>query len=158
MSGGRPWSHLVSIRCVPIIMRESCAAALVAVILAHNVSHVRIASVDGKLFIHHEASEQQNTRAPGERSGTKVRLAKVARIQYSGRRLFSVVLWYLDTASSVKIIRPTVTNLRDPHACYSRGGCAIRINPRIEQERGIVYVSPVSSNHGVSSDSSQSIQ
>ncbi len=91
-------------------MRESCAATLVAVILAHsNVSHMRIASVDDKLFIHHEPLEQQNTRTLGERSGTKVRLAKVARIQYSGRRLFSVVLWYLDTASSVKILRPTVT-------------------------------------------------
>ena len=91
-------------------MRESCAATLVAVILAHNnISHLRIASVDGKLFIHHETLEQQNTRALGERSGTKVRLAKVARIQYSGPKLFSVVLWYLDTASSVKIIRPTVT-------------------------------------------------
>jgi len=89
-------------------MRESCAATVVAVILAHiNVSHVRIASVNDKLFIHHEPSEQQNTRALGERSGTKVRLAKVARTQYSGRRLFSVVLWHLDTASSVKIIRPS---------------------------------------------------
>jgi hypothetical protein len=86
-------------------MRESCATTQVAVILAHsNVSHVRIASVDDKLSIHHEPLEQQNTLALGERSGTKRHLVKVARIQYSGRRLFSVVLWYLDTASSVIII------------------------------------------------------
>jgi hypothetical protein len=59
--------------------------------------------------ITHELLEQQKTRALGEKSGTKVHLAKVARIQYSDRRLFSVVLWYLDTASSVTIMRPTVT-------------------------------------------------
>lgn len=82
MNGARPWSHLVFIS-VPDIMRESCAATLVAVILAHsNVSHERIASVNDKLFIHHEPLEQQNTRALGGRSGTKVRLAKVARTQY----------------------------------------------------------------------------
>jgi hypothetical protein len=76
----------------------------VTVILAHSdVSHLKIASVD-KLFIHHESLEQQNTLAIGKRTGTKVHLAKVARVQYSGPRLFSVVLWYFDTASSVIIL------------------------------------------------------
>lgn len=83
-------------------MRESCAATQVAVILAHsNVSHVRIAAIEDKLFIHHEPLEQRNTRALGERSGP---IAKVERIQYSGRRLFLVVLWHLDTASAVIIM------------------------------------------------------
>ena len=51
-------------------LRESCATTQVAVILAHsNVSHVRIASVDDKLFIYHEPLEQQNTRALGKGSG-----------------------------------------------------------------------------------------
>jgi len=64
-------------------MRESCAAAQVTVVLAHSdVSHVRIASVDDKLFIHHELLKQQNTRALGERSETKIHLARIAGIQY----------------------------------------------------------------------------
>src|SRR6267154_3400813 len=108
MNWARPWSHLVSIS-VPDIMGELCCHTTRRDSRSGNVSHVRIVSVDDKLFIHHEPLEQHTTRALGERSGTYVRLAKVARIQYSGRRLFSVVLWYVDTASSIKIIRLTVT-------------------------------------------------
>jgi hypothetical protein len=99
---------------------------------------VRIASVDDKLFIHHEPLEQQYTRALGERSGTKVHLVKVARIRYSVRRLFPVVLWCLNTAPSVIITRPTVTKISARvlfawRLCHS-------YQPRIEQEQGIVFV------------------
>jgi len=61
-----------------------------------------------------------------------------------------------DTTSSVMAKRHAVT--KGFASMLLHGSCAVHINHRVEQEQGIVYVSPVSSNHEASSSSSQLTQ